>query len=370
MSSAMGLYPDVIVGIDEKRLCFTLLDSNSHRVLNITPEQYTIIGNTIVFKSDCALAKEELMSLVSSGFTYRLLKEPETIPNNSIHTTTNLDRAFLEKDICKPLTITFILDKIETLPAFHYPYLSGYDHQFSNNALGVDRIKEVLSQIRYYNRIRLLSNDILQSEVLASKELGDLELETIIGQDYFLSHFGAFSTFPRCLRLIVYIDDLAGFDEDKCVPLINNEPVSYFCQIRNMDELKRFEKSKIQAIPFPAPDAPEEVVHAMLDYSVDDLLQTTTRRKDLFLNHCINSNFYGTILIDNDGNINSYPFKDYEINNSLHFGKSIKHLKENHFWRLRRPDFFSECRKCAFAELCPPLSNYEINLRQTFCTGR
>ena len=134
--------------------------------------------------------------------------------------------------------------------------------------------------------------------------------------------------------------------------------------------MKRFADLSFPAIPFPSSFAQNKVVHEMLDYSVSDLLGSITKRKDLLLKTTINPLFYGSIIVDNDGNLVSYPFIESKCKEGELAGDGFNQLKDNPFWHKTRSEFFEKCRHCAFVGLCPPLSNYEINLRQTFCKLR
>lgn len=369
MSETLGLYPNVIIGNDIKRLCFTLLDSNIHRILYISPEEYTLSGNTITFDFDRNLHKEDISSLIAARLAYRLIKKPERIIDNNLHRSIDTSDVSFNQALSKLLTITFVLDKISTLPALHYPYVEGQYYYFTNDILGVEYIKTVLLRIPYAKRIRLLSRDILHSEVLTAKELDGYDLEIIIGQDYYLSHINDFSTFQKKLKLIVYIDDIGRFDATKFIPVLNNISVSFFFKIRNKEESLLFEQHNYQAVAFPSPDVSPEMLHSILDYSISDLLQRTTTKSELFIKQAINPFFYGNILVNNDGSINSYPPNGYKIDDITQFRGVTKHLKNNRYWYIRRPDFFERCRECALVDLCPPLSNYEINIRQTFCVA-
>ena len=368
MSRVLGLYPNVIIGKDAKRLCFTLLDSASHCVLEATPDQYAIKGNTITFQSDSFPGRDKIASLVTAGFAYRLTEVPKVIPDNNLHAiVSQLDDVNLDRIRLSRFVLTVVLDDIGSLPVMHYPFLNGHAPRFAKTTLGADRLKDVLSQAHHFRRVRLLSKDILHSNVLMLKELEGLNLETIVNQDYYLAHFDEFAALSRKLKLIVYIDDLTRFDDAKGPSRLNNVSVSFFCQIQDSKDALELDKHEIPIVPFPAPDASADIIHALLDYSVDDILHTKSTKLELYMKKAFNPNFFGRILVDNSGNYFSYPFRCPEDKGLRTLSAVVKNMRGNHFWYLNRSDFFDRCRNCAFVDLCPPLSNYEINLQQTFC---
>lgn len=367
MSKTIGLYPDIILGTDTRRLCLSKLGSNLHHVINVSPEQYIIEGNTITFFPGEEPDHDVISTLVERGFAYRLLEKPSSFSDNGLHMIQRDDS--VENELYQYFTITFILDRISALPAFHFPHIRGTEHKFSDGDLDIGHVRKRLSEIKYFRKIRLISNNILRhTDILLMEELKDKEIEVFVGQDYYLRHIKELNTFSRQLHIIVYIDDIRKFNECGDIPHTNNVSVSYFCQIGSDEDLDLFLESNIKAIPFPSPDAPETVLHSLLDYSEEDIPQIPMTKRDQFLKKAINKLFYGNTIIDNNGNINSYPFCNYEANSEESFGTVVKKLADNIFWRLRRSDYFEKCKECAFVDLCPPISNYEINAKQTFCT--
>lgn len=366
----MGLYPNTVIGFDDTRLCFTRLDSGTHYLLNVPIGKYTIKGNTIRFHSDCMIREKEITSLIANGFVYSLLVEPKIIPENNIHFYNIKDDDALNRVKCSLINLTFILDGIGSLPELHYPFLLNNKHRLSDSVLGIERIKAVLSKMRYVQRIRLLSKDILNSDILFLKDFNGIDLEIIVSHDYYLKNYESFLNIPRKYKLIVYINDTSSLDERKCLQSLEKSNVSFFYPISRREDLKRFANLSFPAIPFPSSFAQNEVVHEMLDYSVSDLLGSITKKKDLLLKTTINPLFYGSIIVDNDGNLVSYPFIESKCKEGELAGDGINQLKDNPFWHKTRSDYFEKCRDCAFIGLCPPLSNYEINLRQTFCKLR
>ena len=366
MNETVGLFPDIVVGNDDKRICLSRLNSNSHIILNVPKTHYSIKGNTITFYSACALSEDAVASLVDSGFAYRLLKTPEMIPESKRHSYDIENEELLKASMGGLYTITFILDNIGTLPELHYPHMVNNMRQFADVSLNSGRIKEVLHSLRTVRRIRLLSNDILNSESLTLKELRDRNLEVFVNQDYYINHLGEFSNLPTGCKVIVYLDDVEHIDEAMILPHHNESNASFFCEIKTFEDLRWCEKLNTPVTPFPSSGVPMELLHHMLDYSLNDLLRRMIYRDELLLKSSINPLFFGNIVVDNEGKISTYPFEDKEDSGEYDIGTFLKKVK-NKYWDIRRPNYFNKCNNCALVGLCPPLSSFEMNLRQTFC---
>lgn len=367
MSETFGLFPNTLVSFDDKRLCLSLMGSATHQLLYVQEGQYSIKGNTITFLNECNLSDDEIKALCNSGLAYKLMRIPEVNPETHRHSYSIRTEADLSSELQNLFTLTLILDKISDLPCLHYPFLANTNRlQISDTTLEKGCIRKILSKMRGIKRIRLLSTDILNSNILFLPEFEGRNLETIINLDYYLAHVDELHTLKRNIHFIVYLEDVSRFDEIKSTSSLLDAKVSFFCKINQLEDLGELEKRNICSTPFPAPDASEKLLHTMLDYPIEDLLQSTISRRDLLLKYNINPLFYGNIIVDNSGRIHSFPLfeKDYEY---YEFGETFKQLKNNPFWHLKRSDFFEKCRKCALLGLCPPLSHYEINLRQTFC---
>lgn len=94
----------------------------------------------------------------------------------------------------------------------------------------------------------------------------------------------------------------------------------------------------------------------------NDILSTKLKRKDIFANKTINSNFFGKIVILPNGNIlpniNSKPIGNIKngIKNAIY-----EEMKNGNYWKKTRSNILP-CKQCLFRDLCPPISNYEINM--------
>lgn len=362
----IGLYQDIIVTNDDKYLCFSRLESNDHFILNVPKEYYSIAGNTVTLFPKCEIKGEEFTKLVDSRFAYRLLRTPEIIPESKVHSYNNVSVEVLNALKSRFYTLTFVIDDIGTLPELHYPSICNNVHKFTGDILDHNRVKAVLNSFRYVNRIRLLSSDIFSSGILTLKELMSRDLEVIVNQSYYLNHLDRLSCLPNGSKLIVYLDDFAQVDKiiQSCSSEVN---VSFFCGIKTFEDYRKYEVLNTNITFFPSSCAPVKLLHQMLDYSLHDLLTRTINRYELLLKSSINPLFFGNIVVDNKGNLNTYPYVENENGGLDDIGFFLREFKNNYFWNTRRPDYFNKCNNCALVGLCPPLSSFEINHRQTFC---
>jgi len=241
------------------------------------------------------------------------------------------------------------------------------DYSFSDDVLQTDSISDLLRKFRPIKRIRLLSSDILSSNIPLLSELKGYEIETIVNQDYYLAHYMELVSYPRSLKLIVYLDDISHFNANINPMHFKHVNISFFCPINNLADLTYLEDTPVPVFPFPSRYASKSAIHSLLDYSVDELFPNKSDGQLLMLNNVINSYFFGNVIINNAGDILSYPFSGYS--GPCVQGKRglLNQLKNNYYWTIKRSEFFEKCRKCAFLWICPPLTNYEINLQTTFC---
>ncbi len=265
--------------------------------------------------------------------------------------------------------ITIVLDTIPELPTLYYQPLNGVPCcKFSDASLTMNNIRSIIKQLKGCRKIRILSNNILRHDIIYLPELSDIELETIVDYQYYISHLDEIANLDRQLNIIVDIKNILTFDNSKS-SYSNNEKVSvtFCCQIQNIEEIKVISNIQTKIKPYPSNAISRQLAHYFLDYSEEDLYQMRITKSQLFLNKVVNTNFYGNVIIDNDGNINSYPITKYAINNHSTLSQVLPDIRQNKFWYLTRDKFFSKCSDCAFATICPPLTNYEINSEETFC---
>lgn len=244
------------------------------------------------------------------------------------------------------------------------------NYLFSDDVLQADSVNEILRTFRHIKRVRLLSKDFLSSSIPFLPELKECEIETIVNQNYYLAHFVELTSYPRSLKLIVYLDDISHFNGKESSMHFEHVNVSFFYPINNLTDLTVLENTPAPVFPFPSRYASKKVIHSLLDYSVEELLSNKSDEQLLLLNNVINPYFYGNVVVNNAGDILSYPFSSCRDLCAQGKGSLLSQLKNNYYWTVKRSEFFEKCRKCAFLWICPPLTNYEINLKTTFCKDK
>lgn len=366
---ALVLFPDILLASDSKRLCFINLNTGRYFILAITNAEYDFQGNVLIIKDYSETMISQIEILESNDIVYKLCDCPATILGNKLHSipvesihenTIVLSTLFL---------VTIVLDFIPELPAFHYPELIAIPgHKFSSARLNMNSIHSIISQLRCCRRIRLLGSDILNHDIIYLPELEYVQLEAIVDYQYYISHLGDIAMLRRPLSISVYIKDIKVFDDRKRVyPNNENVSVNFYWEVHDIEELDALTRLHVKITPYPSTMLSKQLAHAFLDYSEKELLQIKIVRRQLFFNKVLNTNFYGNVIIDNDGNINSFPFVNYHTNNHCRISQVIPEIKQNRYWYLTREKFFKKCCDCVFSTICPPLSNYEINSKETFC---
>ena len=368
-SVVLGVFPNIILTSDSKRLCFINLSIGSFFILNIRPDKYALSGNVLMIGDTSQTMVSQIEILMSNNVVYKLIPSTLTVLENKLHSIPS-ETIIGNKALLNTLyLVTLVLDPISELPAFFYPELNGVRcHKFSDGVLSINDIRGVIRQLKGFNKIRILSNDFFSHDLLNLPDLRDFWLETIVEYQYYISHFDEIANVRRQLNVIVYIKDILLFDDNEFSCLNNdNVTVECYCPVHNIHELNVVNNIRVKVNPCPSTAISKLLIHSFLDYSEDDLNKTKVTRIQLFLNKVVNTNYYGNVIIDNDGNINSYPFEKYLVNNHCRIGQVITEIKQNSYWFLTREKFFKKCSDCVFSAICPPLSNYEINFKETFC---
>jgi len=92
----------------------------------------------------------------------------------------------------------------------------------------------------------------------------------------------------------------------------------------------------------------------------DDILNFKISLRKIFINQKMNSNFFGSLTLLNNGEVkasqNTKTLGNIKNNSILQCIQ--KELEENTVWRLVRN--YSTCESCNYNFLCPPISNYEF----------
>ena len=367
----LGLYPNVIITSDSNSICFVNIDNGTISVLSISADCYHRIGNLLVINSKDESMLSQINDLVSKGLCYKLLCMPAKILDTNLHDLPT--QSILESNALNDLfSITIVLDNINELPLLHYPSIAGaLAYRFSECSLCSNELHNILKQIKSFRKIRVLSKNVFQHEILQLDILKDVKLETIVDYQYYVSHLTDIKSIGRQLSIIVDITDIYSFNDDNCASNCNaNVSVTYCCPIHKEKDLDLVSQFKTHIIPYLADNLSLREAHNLLDYSIEDLMQRGITKGKFFVNSLVNTNYYGNIIIDNEGNINSYPLIEFKNNKGDSISRILTDIKRNRYWNLKRDDYFVKCSDCALAKICPPLSAVEINTGEVFCLNQ
>lgn len=98
-----------------------------------------------------------------------------------------------------------------------------------------------------------------------------------------------------------------------------------------------------------------------LTFKIKELLKSTIREKDIYINQILNRSNFGSISVLNNGsifaNLNDKPLGTVNDNSLQEL--TFKELKYGISWKRTRNDI-DPCRECIFCDICPPISNTEI----------
>ena len=367
----LGLFPNIIITSDSERLCFIDLNANNHYVLEVKAIDYEFRGNVIIINTTNASIDQQIGVLIANGVVYRLSNRVIKIWNNQLHSIPTASALENKSFLNALFVVTIVLNRIHELPAFYYPALNGiHCCEFSDAILNMDDIHCIVNQLRGCKKIRILGKDILNHNILNLPELKDIKLETIVDYQYYVSHLDNIANLSRQLDIIVEIKNILTIDNNSLSHLRNNNEkvsVSFCCQVQSIKELDYISDIHTNIITYPSNSISRQFAHFILDYSRKELNQIRVTRSQTILNKVVNTTFYGNVVIDNEGNVNSFPFIDYLKNSHCCISQVIAEIRQNKYWYLTREKFFRKCSNCAFSIICPPLSNFEINSEETFC---
>jgi pseudo-rSAM protein len=94
-----------------------------------------------------------------------------------------------------------------------------------------------------------------------------------------------------------------------------------------------------------------------------DILDSKTSLEKIYIRQVLNENYFGKLIIMNDGsvlsNLNEKPVINIKLKN-LHEA-AYKGMKDSKNWRKIRSNV-EPCKTCLYKFICPPISNYEYAL--------
>lgn len=119
----LGLFPDIVLTSDSKRICFINLETRGLFVLDISITDCDLCGNVIIIKTMTDMIAMQIEDLITNGIVYRLSDCPVELFNNDLHSISD-KTVFENKSLLSSLYLaTIILDAIPELPLSHYPQL-------------------------------------------------------------------------------------------------------------------------------------------------------------------------------------------------------------------------------------------------------
>ena len=96
-----------------------------------------------------------------------------------------------------------------------------------------------------------------------------------------------------------------------------------------------------------------------------DIFEETIPQRTIFANSILNSNFFGHLYIDCNGDVKSNPNSKNPLGNiatNTFYQLISEELIHCYSWKKTRKK--SPCNKCLYQFLCPPPSNYECVLKR------
>jgi len=256
------------------------------------------------------------------------------------------------------------------------------ENRTSNNEMTFAQIEAMYQQIKtsqlmQLNRIHITGGNIF----LHSKFL---EIVELLDDVKFICSFGVhYLNFPdedmlkklQGYKLEIFIN--SPYQADKIITIIN------LLKKKNTDYLLRFRlTSEIDYELFNTSFAPmlTENTYTIeplytgknLDFfeknvfiNESDIFGEPIPLRTIFANSILNSNFFGHIYIDCNGNVKSNPNSKNLLGNvstETFYQLISNELINNYSWKKTRTK--SPCNKCLYQFLCPPPSNYEYALKR------
>lgn len=236
--------------------------------------------------------------------------------------------------------------------------------------ISADKVKFFLNQIGYdrINSISFIGGDIINEKLKSFlDEFWDIDCEKNVYTNFLNVTEGNVKYVPienYNLKILVSPEfDMLKLEES--INLMHNIGVAYDI-VKLINSIKDLENSlpfdNVNYIPFY--DGNLDFFESNIYTVVEDLLEKKISLQELYNNHNFNSLFWGTFIIDS--NYDAYiSFAKSPIGN-IRTRESIEHLfklcyDEDSLWRLLRKNV-KPCNACAFNLLCPPISNYELEI--------
>ncbi len=234
----------------------------------------------------------------------------------------------------------------------------------SKTDLNVRDLQSIADQLNYANLIKI---NIIGGDISIYKHL--LDIPTIFEKHHTIIHYWFWYKNIKSTILMDNIELIVGFPIDlrileDTLSLLQNKFVKYHFIIHdNLDILKAekaIEKLSIANFKFHPYYDGNNMNFFMENVFInnEDIFSEVIPFQKIFCNQSLNSNFFGRLIVDSNGQV-------YSNSNSSeigHYNDQFVHiirkeLEENTSWRILRKS--SPCNHCLYQFLCPPPSNYE-----------
>ncbi len=237
----------------------------------------------------------------------------------------------------------------------------------------LDSIIEFLSNIKYLKPIviNILGGNIFKYTYI--DELLNYSSKYFETNIYFCyKNFNDFKKrFQNCMSitLIISIYDLDDFSPlDEIVKFCLEFKLKFLLKfiIHNAADFQQFSEyilkhKDIDCLFEPIYMNNEKFFRKNIFINRRDILNSKVTLKEIFINFELNSNFFGKVIVLNNGeifsNLNVESFGNI-YHNKIH-EYVIEEINNNHTWKLTRNKVIP-CQTCIFKYLCPPISNYEF----------
>ncbi len=190
------------------------------------------------------------------------------------------------------------------------------------------------------------------------KTINHIEIETFIKYH---------SIFEDDINLKIYIKPPISTQLRDYLKIIEKNNISFCCFVSNEQELS--EASELQKTLnlnldfYPLLSSNLEFFEKNVFFNKEDIQHQKLSVKEILSKKLFNSNFFGRIVLDENGSITPYfnYTSNLNISNYCLIDSIIQELEQGKFWFLTR-NSVNPCKNCIYCLFCPPISEFEIEL--------
>ncbi|MDR2065999.1 MAG: hypothetical protein LBP85_09890 [Prevotellaceae bacterium] len=272
--------------------------------------------------------------------------------------------------------------KLKLLPreiTLHFGMKSEYDkyYPFIDNACSLSSEIDIYNYMgKIYNNIKEYSN-VSTLNIICYNDTNYAEINSFINRNH-----SSYNVFIHC-DILQFLNKNVVFnkkhtyclycntDLGKNIESVKNYDNIIFCfYVKNSEEIEKIqaisEQLSITTKIIPAYDNNINFFEKYIFTDRDDIIEQNLSVDDILVNEILNTNFFGRIYVNKFGFITTGSNKSTYLNISEHSINDFI-LKEMQFnesiWFLLRKNI-EPCKNCAYCNLCPPISEYEILLNR------